>query len=88
MAVVGIAMIVLAYSVKPYLDARDREIFESLSFDDPNWLYYRDLGDSYVVFTFLYWAGISLFLLSAFLVIGYWLIRCGVTFKLKGSKVS
>ena len=85
MAVAGLALIVSGYLARPYLEARDREIFESLSPEDPDWLYYRDIGDSLMFFAYSLYVGGALGILSPVVAVLYFLMSRGVTLRLKRS---
>ncbi len=85
MAVAGMAVMIAGYLISPLLVERDRAIFESLSFDDPNWLYYRDIGDAGMVLGISWFTGGILIVLSLFLAIVYYLVMRGFTYKLKGN---
>ena len=85
MAVTGVAVMISGYLISPFLVERDRAIFESLSPDDPKWLFYRDLGDAFVVYAYSLFAGSILVIISLILAVLYYLMRRGFTFKLKGS---
>ncbi len=91
MAVAGVVILIGGYFIALYLIERNHEIFETMSPDDPHWLYYRDGGDGLLAFFFSLVIGGGLIILSPIVAVGYMLIRRGVTFesfKLKGSNVN
>lgn len=85
MALAGVAVMIAGYLISPLLVDRDRAIFESLSPDDPNWLYYRDLGDSFMLFVSSWFVAGALIALSLFSALTYYFIRRGFTYKLRGN---
>jgi hypothetical protein len=85
MAVMGIAVMITGYLISPLLVERDQAIFESLSFDDPNWLYYRDFGDAGTVYGISLWYGGVLIAFSTLSAVIYYFMRRGFTYKLKGN---
>jgi len=87
MALAGLAIMIGGYAINPYLVQRDQVIFETLSPDDPNWMYYKDLGDAPLVFGYSLRIGIGLLIVSLVTAVLYYLIGRGITFKLKGSNV-
>jgi drug/metabolite transporter (DMT)-like permease len=84
-AIAGIVIMIGGYLISQFLVERDRVILESLSPDDPNWLFYRDLGDAAVVYFYSLIAGGVLVILSLIGAVVYYSMRHGFTYKLKGS---
>lgn len=87
MALVGVAVFVFDYSITPYLEARNQEILDSISFDAPNWVYYHDGGDATLVFFLSLAIGGGLLILSPIIAAGYIMIRRDAKIKLKGSNI-
>lgn len=85
MALTGVAVMITGYLVSPLLVERDRAIFASLSPEDPNWLFYRDLGDAFVVYFYSLIGGSVLVILSLFATVVYYSMTHGFTYKLKGN---
>jgi hypothetical protein len=87
MALAGLGTMIGGYAIYSYLAERDREIFETLSPEDPNWLWYRDVGPAMIAYAYSLYIGGGLAIASFVMAVLYYLIRRGHTFKLKGAMV-